>query len=92
MSFRGASADSLAALRGELDGALAGSDAARVGDDLFTVSQLLRGEPALRRVATDVSVAADAKRDLARQLFAGKVDEAALRDREGVRSAVDRDP
>jgi F-type H+-transporting ATPase subunit delta len=75
MTMRGASADALATLRRELDGALRqDADAARVGDDLFTVSRLLGTEPALRRIATDVSVAPEAKSGLARDLFAGKVD------------------
>ena len=81
MTLRGASADSSTVLRSELDAALAGgsADAARVGDDLFTVAQLLRGEPSLRRIATDVSIVPDAKADLAGQLFEGKVDPVSLR-------------
>ncbi|MEZ5097274.1 MAG: F0F1 ATP synthase subunit delta [Nocardioides sp.] len=42
---------------------------------LFGVAALLRGEPALRRVATDVAVAPEAKRDLVQGLLAGKVSE-----------------
>lgn len=79
MSFRGASAEAMAALTGELDGVLAGgADATRIGDDLFSVSRVLRTEPSLRRVATDVSVATEAKQGLVRQLFEGKVDGASL--------------
>lgn len=81
MHMRGASAEALAALRDQLDGALgldAGSSAERVGDDLFNVASLLRREPGLRRVATDVSVDAAAKRNFAGQLFGGKVDPTAL--------------
>jgi len=79
MQLRGASADALAGLREELDRVLeGGADAARVGDDLFTVSVVLRSEPSLRRVATDVSLPAEAKQGLARQLFEGKADPASL--------------
>lgn len=74
LGLRGASADALAAVRAELDSAIAGgADAARVGDDLFTLSQLIRGEGSLRRVATDASMPAAAKEGLAAQLFEGKV-------------------
>lgn len=48
-------------------------DAAQVGADLFSVAGVLRGEPALRRVATDVSVDAAAKTGLVSELFSGKV-------------------
>lgn len=79
MHLTGASADALAVLREELDRALSGgADPARVGDDLFTVSVVLRSEPSLRRVATDVSLPADAKQGLARQLFTDKADGASL--------------
>lgn len=76
MSFRGASAEAFAALTSALEGALAqGADASQVGSDLFSVAGVLRREPALRRVATDVSVDATAKAGLVTQLFAGKVSE-----------------
>lgn len=88
MQLRGASADSLAVLLEDLQSRLAGgADAARVGDDLFTVAMLLRSEPGLRRVATDVSVESDAKQRLVAELFGGKVDAATL---EIVQSAVGR--
>ena len=62
-AMRGASADALAALTSDLESRLrGGADASRIGDDLFTVSSVLRSEPALRRVATDASVDASAKR------------------------------
>jgi F-type H+-transporting ATPase subunit delta len=79
MKFRGASADALATLSGELDGAVASADAGAVGADLFSVSSVLRAEPGLRRVATDVSVSGEAKAGLMRQIFEGKVGDAALR-------------
>lgn len=78
MSFRGASADALAALSGELESTLAGGDAEQVGHDLFSVAAVLRSEPALRRVATDVSLAATAKQGLVRDIFDGKVAPAVL--------------
>ncbi|WP_426245193.1 F0F1 ATP synthase subunit delta [Nocardioides sp. LHG3406-4] len=79
MSFRGASAGAYAALRELLDEQLSGDvDAAkRAGDDLFGVSQLLRREASLRRVATDVSLPAEAKQGLVRQILDGKIDGAA---------------
>jgi F-type H+-transporting ATPase subunit delta len=77
--MRGASADSLAvltdALRDTVDG---GADAARVSGDLFGVSDILRREPGLRRVATDLSVTAEAKSQLVRQIFGDSLDTASL--------------
>ncbi len=79
MSLRGASAETYAALSGAVDTALAGgADAARVGDDLFSVAEVLRSEPGLRRIATDVSVDSAAKAGLARQIFGGKLSDDAL--------------
>jgi len=74
MSFRGASAEAYAAA----EGVLGGDDAARTGADLFQVADLLRSEPGLRRVATDVSVSGEAKAGLLRQVLEGKVDATAL--------------
>ncbi len=80
VSMRGASAGALATLRDELDGALAGgADAATIGDELFSVSVLLRREASLRRIATDVSLPGEAKRGLARQVFGDRLDPAAHR-------------
>ncbi|MFN8193897.1 MAG: F0F1 ATP synthase subunit delta [Nocardioidaceae bacterium] len=79
MAFRGTSAEALAALTATFEDALGGgADAARVADDLFAVAGVLRAEPALRRVATDVSVAATAKQDLVSQIFGDKVADASL--------------
>lgn len=72
-----ASADALTRLLGRVD-AVAGEEAARMGSDLFAVAGLLRSEPALRRVATDVSTEAGAKADLVRGILGGKVSEASL--------------
>jgi hypothetical protein len=60
MDLRGASADSLRELTTEVGGALrAGSHAEQVAGELFTVAQLMRDEPALRRVATDAALPAE---------------------------------
>jgi len=79
-NFRGASSDAVALLSRELDGTV-GEDteaAARVGQGLFDIAGVLRAEPSLRRVATDVSVAGPAKANLVRGIFDGKVDERPL--------------
>lgn len=77
--MRGASAESLAtltdALKSKVEG---GADAARVADDLFGVAEVLRREPSLRRVATDVSVSAEAKSELVRRIFGGALDDASV--------------
>ncbi len=72
MSFRGASADAFAALSDKL-GAVDAASVAAVADDLFKLATVLREEPSLRRVATDVSTEAAAKQGLVRELFNGKV-------------------
>jgi len=77
--MRGASADSLETLTEALGSAVAGgADPTRLGDDLFAVSDVLRREPRLRRVLTDVSLAPQAKADLVGGIFAEQVDGAAL--------------
>lgn len=80
MTVRGASAESRAELVERLQAVLDGgaTDAARLGDDLFGVATVLRGEPGLRRIATDVSTDADAKSGLVRGLFEGRLSPAAL--------------
>lgn len=75
--MRGASADAYAATEEALEGASPGGNDG-LGQDLFAVATLLREEAALRRVATDVSVATEAKQGLVRQVLDGKVDGAAL--------------
>jgi F-type H+-transporting ATPase subunit delta len=77
--MRGTSAESLAVLAEELTSAVdGGADASRLADDLFGVSAVLRREPSLRRVATDVSLASQAKADLMRQLFREQLAPASL--------------
>jgi F-type H+-transporting ATPase subunit delta len=75
--LRGPSAEALDALSEKLDG-ISGVDAAQLGEDLFGVAALLRAEPGLRRVATDVSTDASAKSGLMREILAGKVSAPAL--------------
>jgi F-type H+-transporting ATPase subunit delta len=93
--MRGASADSLATLTDALEAAVdGGTDATRVADDLFGVSEILRREPALRRVLTDLSVTAQGKGELVRQVFGDKLDRASLdlvADAAGRRWAATRD-
>lgn len=73
--LRGASAEAYAATAEVLTGS---AEAGRVGEDLFGVADLLRAEPGLRRVATDVSVPSEAKAGLLREVLAGKVSSEAM--------------
>ncbi|GAA4697203.1 F0F1 ATP synthase subunit delta [Nocardioides nanhaiensis] len=86
MAFRGASADAVAALSGELE-TMDPRGSADVAGDLFTVADTLRAEGALRRFATDASLPSEAKSGLVGEVFGGKVDEATLT---VLRSAVTR--
>jgi F-type H+-transporting ATPase subunit delta len=75
--MQGASSDSLHALTEALASAVeGGADASRIGDDLFGVAEVLRREPSLRRVATDVSIPAEAKAGLLGGIFGDKIDPA----------------
>ena len=77
--FRGASADAVGALTEDLRTAAPGSEqAAVVAGDLFRVAATLRSEGALRRFATDASIAPEAKRGVVQDVFRGKVDDASL--------------
>lgn len=73
--MRGASADAYAAAAAALPGT---GDLARVGQDLFGTAALLRAEPGLRRVATDVSLRGAAKADLLRDVLGDKVSPEAM--------------
>lgn len=73
--MRGASADAYAAAAAVLPST---GDLGRVGQDLFGTADLLRAEPGLRRVATDVSLRGEAKADLLRSVLADKVSPEAL--------------
>ena len=75
--MQGASSDSLHALTEALGAAVeGGADASRIGDDLFAVAEVLRREPGLRRVATDLSVTPEAKSGLLRGIFGQQLDPA----------------
>jgi F-type H+-transporting ATPase subunit delta len=79
MDLRGASAEALAALTEQLEGAISSRPAARkLGKELFTVSQLVRTEAGLRRFATDGSLPAEAKRGMVQQVFKGRVNATTL--------------
>lgn len=73
--FRGASAEALATLSTSVESA---ADAGTTGAELFSVATVLRSEPALRRVATDVSLPAEAKAGLIDTIFSGKVSASTL--------------
>jgi len=79
MDLRGASAEALTDLTGQLDDAIGGvRQAATLADELFTVSQLFRSEAALRRFATDASLAPDTKKGMVQQVFKDLLDERTL--------------
>jgi F-type H+-transporting ATPase subunit delta len=76
----GASRDAVAAGQERLEGLLAtaGVDPTKLGDDLFSVTGLLAGNPGLRRALTDPSRPAEAKTALVERLLQGKVSDHAL--------------
>lgn len=77
--MRGASAAAVETLNSGLDDAVdRGADAAKVADDLFGMAAVIRREPGLRRVVTDLSIDAAARSGLIRQVFEGKVEAASL--------------
>ena len=77
VSFRGASAEAMAALTTQVGGVAEGS-ATKVAGDLFAAAGTFRTEGSLRRFATDQSVAPEARTGLVDGLFSGKVDPASL--------------
>jgi F-type H+-transporting ATPase subunit delta len=77
-SLRGASRNSLVKLREQLDGIVADSDAAVVSDELFTVVDLLDGQPALRRALTDPARSAADRLSLAAGLLLDKLSAEAI--------------
>jgi F-type H+-transporting ATPase subunit delta len=79
MDLRGGSAEALTALREQLDTATGSNQAAAtLGDELFTVSQLIRNEAGLRRFSTDGSLPVEAKQGMVRQVFGDRVSDATL--------------
>jgi F-type H+-transporting ATPase subunit delta len=95
MDLRGASAEALVGLTGRLDDEIGtNQSAAALGDELFTVSQLFRTEAALRRYATDASLAGETKQGMVQQVFEGRVSKNALElltDAAGRRWTLSRD-
>jgi F-type H+-transporting ATPase subunit delta len=88
MDLRGGSAEALAVLRDQLDAVTTSQKAAAaLGDELFTVSQLVRSEPTLRRFATDASLPTGAKQGMVAQVFGGRVGDAT---RDLLKEAVSR--
>ena len=83
--LRGASAEAKAELCSRLEG-LTG-DAANLGEELFAVAAVLRGEAAVRRIATDASIEGDAKAGLMGNVFGNALGSDAL---ELVKDAVRR--
>lgn len=79
-SFRGGSADAVAALTDQLSEAVrsAAGELGTVADDLFSVAATLRGDGSLRRFLTDNSVAPEARTGVVTELFSGKVTQTAL--------------
>jgi F-type H+-transporting ATPase subunit delta len=77
--MRGASRASLAEATDRLSAMLAGgADAGQLGDELFSVADLLDSQSGLRRVLSDPSRQAAAKAGLAEALLSGKVAAATL--------------
>lgn len=77
MSMRGASGEAMVALGDQL-ATVAAADLAQFGEDLFGVAAVLRSEPGLRRVATDLSTDAAAKAGLVREIFGTQLSAPAL--------------
>lgn len=77
MNLRGPSAEARSRLEDRLVddlGEVGSRKAAEVGEQLLALADLIRHEPRLRRAFTDVSAEPEAKAQLARALFDGKVD------------------
>ena len=90
--MQGASRESLAGAEDRLAGLLsqASVDAATVGDELYALTDLLDGQPALRTSLTDPARSGDDKAELVRSLLAGKVSSptAGVRGRNGTFALV----
>lgn len=76
--MRGASAVALGELSDKLGRTRTLADAGAIGDELFGVAEVLRHEPALRRVLADGSVEGKAKADLATSVFGSSLREDTL--------------
>ena len=67
--MRGASAGALAALTEKLGSSDTLAETGQTGAELFGAAAVLRSEPALRRIATDVTVPGEVKADLVTGIF-----------------------
>jgi F-type H+-transporting ATPase subunit delta len=77
--MRGSSRGAARASQEAFDAALAASsDGTTLGEELFAVTGVVDGTASLRRALADPSREGDAKAGLARQLFGGKVSDAAV--------------
>lgn len=76
--MQGVSRAAFVAGQERLETVLAGADPAALGEDLFTVTAVLAGSPALRRALTDPSRDGEAKAGLVARLFGGRVGDGAL--------------
>lgn len=74
MDLIGASAEALAELTAQLDDVVSQTSAEQAGDELFTVSQLFRSEPGLRRFATDTTLPAEAKQGMVTAVFGNRLE------------------
>jgi F-type H+-transporting ATPase subunit delta len=75
--LRGASSEALAALTEQVGGSGTLADQATLGEQLFGVVGILRGDAALRRALTDNSVEGDSRSGLATAIFGRAVGDAA---------------
>jgi len=79
--LRGASAEALAELTKQVEGASSAAtlaDQATLGEQLFGVVAVLRGDAALRRALTDNSVEGDSKAGLAKAVFGSAAGDTAV--------------
>ncbi len=73
--MRGMSAEGFALTRETLESRAESGEAQQLGDELLSVSALLPREPSLRRALTDPAASTEAKQQLTRRVFDGKVAE-----------------
>jgi F-type H+-transporting ATPase subunit delta len=81
LALRAASRESLADLNARLDvfvDQVGAAELDRLGDELFAVTQLLAGQPGLRRHLADPSVAESARTGFAERLFGDKIERPSL--------------
>jgi F-type H+-transporting ATPase subunit delta len=76
--MRGLSAEGLAASTERVEELAGDHDMAQLGAELFAIANLLGHEAPLRRALTDPSAEGDAKRQLARAVFDGRVGDEAV--------------